>query len=32
VPMSLTAAVAVVAAWTFVPLAAGAWRTCTRDA
>jgi hypothetical protein len=32
VPMSLAAAVAVVAAWTIVPLAAGAWRTCTRDA
>jgi hypothetical protein len=32
VPMSLAAAVAVVAAWTVVPLAVGAWRTCTRDA
>jgi hypothetical protein len=32
VPMSLAAAVAVIAAWTVVPLAAGAWRTCTRDA
>jgi ABC-2 family transporter len=32
VPMSVTAAVVVVAAWTVVPLAAGAWRTCTRDA
>jgi len=32
VPMSLTAAVLVVAAWTLVPLAAGAWRTVTRDA
>jgi ABC-2 type transport system permease protein len=32
VPMSLSAAVAVIAAWTVVPLAAGAWRTCTRDA
>jgi ABC-2 type transport system permease protein len=32
VPMSLAAAIAVIAAWTVVPLAAGAWRTCTRDA
>ena len=32
VPMSLTAAVFVIAAWTIVPLAAGAWRTVTRDA
>jgi hypothetical protein len=32
VPMSLAAAVAVIAAWTVVPLAVGAWRTCTRDA
>ena len=32
VPMSLAAAVAVIAAWIVVPLAAGAWRTCTRDA
>jgi hypothetical protein len=32
VPMSLAAAVAVIAAWTVVPLAAGAWRTSTRDA
>jgi hypothetical protein len=32
VPMSLAAAVAAIAAWTVVPLAAGAWRTCTRDA
>jgi hypothetical protein len=32
VPMSLTTAVLVVAAWTIVPLAAGAWRTVTRDA
>jgi hypothetical protein len=32
VPMSLAAAVAVLAAWTIVPLAVGAWRTCTRDA
>lgn len=32
VPMSLAAAVAVIAAWTVIPLAVGAWRTCTRDA
>ena len=32
VPMSLAAAVAVLLAWTVVPLALGAWRTCTRDA
>lgn len=32
VPMSLTAAALVVVAWTVVPLAAGAWRTYTRDA
>ncbi len=32
VSMSLAAAVAVIAAWTVVPLAVGAWRTCTRDA
>jgi hypothetical protein len=32
VPMSLAAAVAVVLAWAAVPLALGAWRTCTRDA
>jgi hypothetical protein len=32
VPMSLAAAVAVIAAWTILPLAVGAWRTCTRDA
>lgn len=32
VPMSLSAAVLAVVAWTIVPLAAGAWRTCTRDA
>jgi hypothetical protein len=32
VPMSLAAAVAVITAWTVVPLAVGAWRTCTRDA
>jgi hypothetical protein len=30
--MSLAAAVAVIAAWTVIPLAVGAWRTCTRDA
>jgi ABC-2 family transporter protein len=32
VPMSLAAAALVIVAWTIVPLAAGAWRTCTRDA
>jgi hypothetical protein len=32
VPMSLSAAALVIAAWTIVPLAAGAWRTYTRDA
>jgi hypothetical protein len=32
VPMSLAVALAVLAAWTLVPLAVGAWRTCTRDA
>jgi hypothetical protein len=32
VPMSLAAAVVVIATWTVVPLAVGAWRTCTRDA
>jgi hypothetical protein len=32
VPMSLAAAVVVIVAWTIVPLAVGAWRTCTRDA
>jgi hypothetical protein len=32
VPMSLAAAVVVIVAWMVVPLAAGAWRTCTRDA
>jgi hypothetical protein len=32
VPMSLWAAVVAIAAWTIVPLALGAWRTCTRDA
>jgi hypothetical protein len=32
VPMSLGAAVVVLVAWMAVPLAAGAWRTQTRDA
>jgi hypothetical protein len=32
VPMSLGAAAVVLVAWTALPLAAGAWRTCTRDA
>jgi hypothetical protein len=32
VAMSLPAAALVVIAWTVVPLALGAWRTCTRDA
>ena len=32
VPMSLAAVALVVVAWTIVPLAIGAWRTCTRDA
>jgi ABC-type transport system involved in multi-copper enzyme maturation permease subunit len=32
VPMSLGAAVVVLVAWIAVPLAVGAWRTCTRDA
>jgi hypothetical protein len=32
VPMSLGAAAAVIFAWIALPLAAGAWRTCTRDA
>jgi hypothetical protein len=32
VPMSTAAAVLVVVLWTIVPLAVGAWRTCTRDA
>jgi hypothetical protein len=32
VPISIGAAVLVIAAWTVVPLAVGAWRTCTRDA
>jgi hypothetical protein len=32
VPMSLPAAALVIVAWTVVPLAVGAWRTCTRDA
>lgn len=32
VPMSLAAAVVVLLAWTVMPFALGAWRTCTRDA
>ena len=32
VPMSLSVAVAVIAVWVIMPLAAGAWRTFTRDA
>jgi hypothetical protein len=32
VPMGTGVACAVIAAWTIVPLAAGAWRTSTRDA
>jgi hypothetical protein len=32
VPVSLTVALLVLAGWTAVPLALGAWRTCTRDA
>jgi hypothetical protein len=32
VSISIAAAVLVVLAWTVVPLAIGAWRTCTRDA
>jgi hypothetical protein len=32
VPMSAVAAVAAMAAWALVPLAVGAWRTCTSDA
>jgi hypothetical protein len=32
VPTSLATAVVVLLAWTVVPLALGAWRTCTRDA
>jgi hypothetical protein len=32
VPTSVAAALAVLAVWTIVPLAVGAWRTCTRDA
>ncbi|MDP9232582.1 MAG: hypothetical protein M3O73_07425 [Actinomycetota bacterium] len=32
VPMSVSVAIAVLAAWTLVPLAAGAWRTWARDA
>jgi hypothetical protein len=32
VPMSLSAAIAVLVAWTVIPLGLGAWRTVTRDA
>ena len=32
VGISIAAAILVVGAWTIVPLAVGAWRTCTRDA
>ena len=32
VPMSISAAALVIVAWAVVPLAVGAWRTCTRDA
>ncbi len=32
VPISIAAAALVIGAWTLVPLAVGAWRTCTRDA
>ena len=32
VPISITAVALVIGAWTLVPLAVGAWRTCTRDA
>jgi hypothetical protein len=32
VAMSIAAAVVVIIAWTVLPLALGAWRTCTRDA
>lgn len=32
VPMSMAAAVVVLLPWAAVPLALGAWRTCTRDA
>jgi hypothetical protein len=32
VPMSVSLAIAVLAAWTLVPLAVGAWRTWSRDA
>ena len=32
VSMSAAAAVVTVVAWTLVPFALGAWRTCTRDA
>jgi hypothetical protein len=31
-PISIAAAALIVIAWTVVPLALGAWRTCTRDA
>jgi hypothetical protein len=30
--MSLAAAIVVLALWTVIPLAVGAWRTATRDA
>ena len=32
VSISIAAAVLVIAMWTIIPLAIGAWRTCTRDA
>jgi hypothetical protein len=32
VAMSIAAAVVVIVAWTVLPLALGAWRTCARDA
>jgi hypothetical protein len=32
VAMSVAAAVVVIVAWTVLPLALGAWRTCARDA
>jgi hypothetical protein len=32
VPISIAAAALVITGWTVVPLAVGAWRTCTRDA
>jgi hypothetical protein len=32
VPTSVSVAIVVIAAWAVVPLAAGAWRTCKRDA